>query len=251
MTYANFNAKSGNFERKKVMPEERRIMLADKPEGSGGGGDNLDDYLIFIPFENNVIDTLANLSFDVLGTSVFEQGKFGRSVSTLGYADGIYRINSSVSNYFRDHVGKGDGDFSIDFWGLTTAGTSSTTIILSSSLMGDFLHIDGKGGTLEIETMYGDYSNGFTFRDFNDGGWHHFAYQFLNNNKETYELECFLDGTKYSSKSGFTLASALSGDNMNLTITVDMFRLDQFRMMKGVYFYEGMNFENIAYTYPD
>lgn len=231
------------------MPEERRIMLSDKPEDVGGG--NLDDYLIFIPFENNIADTLANVSFDVLGTSTFEQGKFGRSVSTLGYADGIYSINSSISNYFRDHVAKGDGDFSIDFWGLTTAGTSSTTIILSSLLTGDFLHIDGQGGTLEIETMYGDYSNGFIFRDFNNGAWHHFAYQFFDYDKEVYELECFLDGRKYSSKSGFTLASALSGDSMNLTITVDMFRLDQFRMMKGVHFYEGMDFENIAYNYPD
>ena len=230
------------------MPEERRIMLAgESGDPVSGGG----DYLIFIPFENNIIDTFANVSFYVLGTPVFEQGKFGRSISTLEHGDGIYSINSSISNYFRDHVAKGDGDFSIDFWGLTTAGTSSTTITLSGTLMGEFLHIDGRGGTLEIETMYGDYSNGFTFSDFNDGGWHHFAYQFLNNNKETYELECFLDGRKYSSESGFTLASALSGDNMNLTITVDMFRLDQFRMMKGVHFYEGMDFENIAYNYPD
>ena len=222
-------------------------MLADKSEDSVSG---VGDYLIFIPFENNIIDTFANVSFDVFGTPVFEQGKFGRSISTLEYGDGIYSINSSISNYFRDYVAKGTGDFSIDFWGLTTAGTSSTTIILSSSLTNDFFHIDGQGGTLEIETMYGDYSNGFTFSDFNDGGWHHFAYQFIDN-KETYELECFLDGRKYSSKSGFTLASALPGDNMNLTITVDMFRLDQFRMMKGVHFYEGMDFTNIAYIYPD
>ena len=228
------------FERKKVMPEERRIMLGDTPPIT------LEDqgYISWFRFGGTLIDQVNDVRPSWQNCSYGNDGRYGKC---LTYSNGS-TINYRAGLPFQKFTF--NPPFSVDFWARTDNCGDEKDLFQIIYDHGITIELNYSGSVPRFIIYYTGYESlleGVSQWEICDGNWHHIAFQ-VGVSETNKTGRSFLDGNENTNDSvGYfdqTIEQAIIGMELNVG---DYINIDEFRIMKGYNFIDTFDPNEIVY----